>query len=133
MRVEPARRSVVIGPASTELCRSVGPTSWAALVEMAQRSTGEDVMVTQVSIRDLASSLGLAKDTVARAVRRLRDARLVASDQTRSSAGVFDVGAYRLAVPSAAIAVAPRCQPPLARPGARSRRQVGQLALALED
>ena len=123
----------MIGPASIELCRSVGPTAWVVLVEMAQRSTGDDVMVAQVSIRELASSIGLAKDTVARAVRRLREAGLVVADQPRTSSGVFGVGAYRLAVPSAVVSVAPVSPPSLARSGVRSsRRRVGQLALALE-
>ena len=63
LRVEPTRRSVVIGPASSDLCRAVGAMSWAVLVEMAQRSTGDDDMVARVSIRELAPTLGLAKDT----------------------------------------------------------------------
>lgn len=97
---DPTPRAVVIGPASSELRRVLGPTSWAVLEEMALRSTdvGEH-RVAQVSERALASSLGLAKDTAARAIRRLRDAGLVTAIQERTQSGIFDVGTYRLSVP----------------------------------
>ena len=56
---------------------------------MVQRSTGSgDHVVAQVSIRSLASSLGLAKDTVGRAVRRLRDLGVIVAVQARSESEV---------------------------------------------
>jgi len=59
------------------------------LEEMVQRSTGSgDHVVAQVSIRSLASSLGLAKDTVGRAVRRLRDLGVIVAVQARSESEV---------------------------------------------
>jgi DNA-binding transcriptional MocR family regulator len=151
VRAETARRSVRIGPASTELCRAVGPASWAVLIEMMQRSAGDgDQVVAQVSIRSLASSLGLAKDTVARAVRRLRDLGVIVAVQARTSSGVFDAGSYRLAVPVACMSVACPSRPAAAPSSVRSasarsasarpssarpssaRRSSGQLALSLE-
>ena len=131
---EPSRRPVLIGPESIELCRTVGPTAWAVLVEMAQRSTGDgDEIVAQVSIRTLAASVGIAKDTAARAVRRLRRVGLIAAVQSRTSTGAFDVGTYRLSVPSAAISAVSSSLPPAARPSGRCPRpDFGQLALPLE-
>jgi DNA-binding transcriptional MocR family regulator len=131
---EPNRRSVVLGPAAHELRRHVGPTAWAVLEEMVERSTGDcDHLTAQVSIRALASSLGLAKDTVARAVRRLRDIELIVAEQRRTTVGSFDAGSYRPAVPEPCIAVV--CIPqPVARPSAGSaRRPSGQLSLLPED
>ena len=75
MAAEPTRRAIVVGPKAHELRRFVGSASWAVLEEMMQVATGpSDRLVAEVSIRSLAASLGVAKDTVARAVRRLRDA-----------------------------------------------------------
>lgn len=132
---EPSRRPVLIGPASSDLARVIGPTAWAVLIEMAQRSTDDgDELVAQVSIRTLAASLGVAKDTAARAVRRLRRVGLVTPIQSRSSTGVFTVGTYRLTVPSAAISSAALSLPPAVRSSGRCpRRDLGQLALPLED
>ncbi len=74
LHADPTRRAIVLGPRAHELRDYVGSTAWAVLEEMMQRSTGAgDHVVAQVSIRSLASSRGLAKDTVNRAVRRLRD------------------------------------------------------------
>jgi DNA-binding transcriptional MocR family regulator len=86
-----------------------------------------------VSIRALASSLGLAKDTVARAVRPLRDIELIVAVPRRTTFGSFDAGSYRLAVPEPCIAVV--CVPqPVARPSIGSaRRPSGQLSFLLED
>ncbi|MGB7880467.1 MAG: hypothetical protein WBL31_17005, partial [Ilumatobacteraceae bacterium] len=134
------RRALVLGPRAHELRAFVGTTAWSVLEEMMQRSTGDgDHIVAQVSIRSLASSLGLAKDTVARAVRRLSDLGVVAAVQTRSDSGVFDAGSYRLAIPAECLSLACLSQPPAlssARPPAvppsSARRSSGQLALSLE-
>jgi hypothetical protein len=107
---------------------------------MMQRSTGDgDHIVAQVSIRSLASSLGLAKDTVARAVRGLSDLGVVAAVQARSDSGVFDAGSYRLAVPAGCLSLACSSHPPAlssapsaAAPPSSARRPSGQLALSLE-
>ena len=134
MAAEPIRRSVVLGPAAHELRRYVGPTGWAVLEEMVERSTVDgDRLIAQVSIRALASSLGLAKDTVARAVRRLRGIGLIDAEQRRTTVGSFDAGSYRLTVPEPCIAVV-RIPPPVARPSNGSaRRPSGQLSLLPES
>ena len=145
------RRTVVLGPASHELRRHVGPAAWVVLEEMLQRSTSDgDQIVAQVSIRALASSLGLAKDTVARALRRLRELRAIEAMQSRASSGVFDAGSYRITVPAVCLSLVCPPQPPVLSSAARpsssrpsssrpsssrpssARRSFGQLSLLSE-
>lgn len=116
MPADPARRSVVVGPKAPELRRYVGSTAWVVLEEMLQVATGPAHQLTaEVSVRSLGASLGLSKDTVARAVRRLRDLGVIHAEQQRSANGVFETGRYRLDVPVACLAVheptAPATQP----------------------
>jgi len=155
MPADPLRRTIVLGPAAHELRRHVGPAAWVVLEEMLQRSTGDDDhVVAQVSIRALASSLGLAKDTVNRAVGRLRDLGVIEAAQARARSGVFDAGSYRLAVPAVCLSPAgptqpsafspaarPSCAAPpsapcassaAARPSPSARRSSGQLSLLPE-
>lgn len=106
LHVDPTRRTIALGPRAHELRAHVGSTAWAVLEEIMQRSTGDSERVlAQVSIRSLASSLGLAKDTVARAVRRLRDLGVIHAEQRRSDSGVFETGSYRLDVPTVCLTV----------------------------
>ncbi len=136
MHTDPTRRPIVLGPRAHELRKYVGPTAWVVLEAMMQCSTGDgDRVVAQVSIRSLDSSLGLAKDTVARAVHRLRDLGVIAAVQARSESGVFEAGSYRLAVPVACMSVACPAQsaaaPSAVRPSS-ARRSSGQLSLLSE-
>ena len=106
LHADPTRRTIVLGPRAHELRAYVGSTAWVALEEMLQRSTGSDEdVVAQVSIRSLAASLGLAKDTVARAVRRLRDLGVIQAEQRHSDSGVFQTGSYRLDIPTVCLTV----------------------------
>jgi hypothetical protein len=76
------------------------------LEEMMQAATGSGAgLVAEVSVRSLAGSLGLAKGTVTRAVRRPRDVGVIEVEQRRSERGVFQAGVYRLAVPTACLAI----------------------------
>ena len=126
-------RSIVVGAASRDLRRALGPTSWVVLEELLLRSSGTaDECVACVSVRSLAASLGLAKDTAARAIRRLRDSGLVAVAQPRTDAGLFDTGTYVIAMPEGVTLVAP----PPAAPHSRARigrRDSSQLSLAIES
>ena len=111
-------RFVVVGAAAGELRRALGPTSWMVLEELLLCSTGPaDACVAQVSVRALAASLRLAKDTVGRAIRRLRSAGLVTVVQQRTDAGIFDTGTYLIAVPDCITvnAPTPTAWPPRAR------------------
>lgn len=57
------------------LRRSLGATAWFVLEELALRATadGDGTLVVQVSTRELAEALALNKDTVTRALARLRE------------------------------------------------------------
>lgn len=128
-----ATRSIVVAFEASELRRELGPTSWMVLEELLLGSTGPvDACVARVSVRALAASLGLAKDTACRAIRRLRDAGLVRVAQQRTVTGSFDTGTYVIAVPDC-IAFNASTQPS-PRPRARvDRRQFSQLSLAIES
>jgi DNA-binding transcriptional MocR family regulator len=130
---EQAPRALLVGPSSTALRRRLGPTAWMVLEEIALRSTvvGER-RVARVSIRTLAGSLGMAKDTVARAVRRLRSAGVVTGVQQRNASGVFDTGVYVITVDPAILAVkTPSAQPSSAKP-LRSPVESRELQLPLK-
>ena len=138
MPADLTRRSIVLGPAAHELRRHVGPTAWVVLEELLQRSTSDgDQIVAQVSIRSLGSSLGLAKDTVARALRPLRELGAIEAIQARTSTGGFDAGSYRITVPAVCLSLVCPAQPLVlssARPSPSSsaRRSSGQLSLLSE-
>lgn len=99
MSTEHARQVVVTGEASA-LRRRLGPTGWVVFEELLLASTASaTACCASVSVRSLAVSLGLAKDTVARALVRLRAAGLVAVTQSRSAGGAFAASSYELRIP----------------------------------
>jgi DNA-binding transcriptional MocR family regulator len=129
-------RRIVIDAASIEIRRRVGPTAWAVFEELALSSTGpRDACTASVSVRSLADRLGMSKDTVARALSRLRAAGLVSARQARGSAGTFAVGSYRLHLPEsvALVASAANAAPSRAPGRARAAASAAQLALAIES
>jgi DNA-binding transcriptional ArsR family regulator len=132
----PGRR-VVLDADSGHLRRVLGPTAWVVFEELVLRSAGTaDRCEAQVSVRALAASLGLSKDTVGRALQRLRAAGLVTScDQRRERAGSFDVGTYLIDLPLGITLAhaAPAPTTPLVRPGRTRPSDTAQLALAIES
>jgi hypothetical protein len=86
----------VVGAGAISLARWVGPMAWTVLTALAvdAESDGAD-MITRASVRSLAADLGLNKDTVGRALARLRQAQLVVH-----VTGRFEFGVYRLTVPA---------------------------------
>lgn len=127
-------RRLVLTVESLELRRRLDPAAWMVLEELLLASTSSpDGCVASVSIRALADQLGLAKDTVARALSRLRRAGLVTARQSRTEAGIFATGSYLLSVP-ASITVTDHT--PTTSTGSRSPRRTEasrdqQLALTL--
>ena len=122
----------VIGGSAGEFRRGLGPTAWVVLEEMLLASAPTaDGRLSQVSVRTLARSVGIAKNTVARAIHRLREAGVVAPVQSRTTSGVFDTGSYVIAVPDHIVVVA--SVEPASPPRTRvARRECGQLSLAIE-
>lgn len=93
--------SLTLGPSAPWVRRNVGPIAWSvleALTERAERSGSSTVSYR--SVRDIAVDLHLAKDTVARALRRLADGRLVTYVAGRAHDGRFAPSHYRLILPS---------------------------------
>jgi DNA-binding transcriptional MocR family regulator len=101
------------------------------LEELMLRSTivGERC-VARVSIRSLAGALGMAKDTAARALRRLRAAGVVTGVQQRTAAGVFDTGIYLITVSPEVLVVKTSSAKPAPSP---VQGRPSQLPLALES
>ena len=90
-------RRVVLTAESVELRRRLDPTAWVVLEQLLLESTGSgEVCEASVSVRSLATQLGLAKDTVARTLTRLRRAGLVDGFQSRTVTGVYATGRYAL-------------------------------------
>ena len=109
------------------------------LEEMLERSASDHIegRVAAVSVRSLAASLGVAKDTVHRATTRLRDLGVIEPHQVRTAAGSFSIGGYRLRIPAACLGTVDPAAPSAsarARPGTAHRRAPGsdQLSLLLE-
>jgi DNA-binding transcriptional ArsR family regulator len=129
---------VVLDSRSVELRRRLGPTAWVVFEELLLASTGPaDACCSSVSVRSLAAQLGLAKDTVARALMRLRRAGLITSAQTRSATGTFASGSYQFTVPDAITLqhVTPSESPTPPRSNRRtraSRATSSQLRLAID-
>ncbi len=116
MAAEPTRRPVVVRPAAAHLRRVLDAGSWMLLEELLARSTGDaDLSVATASTRDLAASLGVAKDTVGRAVNRLRHHGLLTIEQSRSGYGGFSSTTYRISVPAAMFGLTAEL-PPVAAP-----------------
>src|SRR3954452_10146127 len=91
---------IVVDEAWRERRRRLGPASWLLFEELLLAATPVgDRWQASVSVRVLAERTGLSKDTVARAVVRLRRAALVTLRQART-AGVFAAGLYELTIPN---------------------------------
>ena len=127
------RRSVVVSPYARELRRRLGPTAWTVLEELVSASQGDaDDCYSTATVRSLAADLGLSKDTVARALVRLRTAGIIAARQDRRPAGTFATGLYRISIPGAIELLQPE-PPTTAATRPRAARPLGsQLALTLD-
>jgi len=106
--------------------RAVGPTAWVVLEELVLASNDDDAggRRARASVRSLARELGLAKDTIAGALRRLTEAGLVRrDDQRRAGSGVFVPGSYVL--DGVALANVLELDPARARRGSTPARECG--------
>jgi DNA-binding transcriptional MocR family regulator len=137
---ETCRRTVVVRPPAGHLRRVLGATSWVLLEELLARSIGNaELSVTTASIRSLAESLGVAKDTVGRAVTVLRSVGLLTVVQHRTVAGVFGATTYRITVPADMFSfeIVPTAVAPaglaIARPVKRTHRAASDSQLSFTD
>lgn len=123
----------MLGTDSVELRRALGPTAWVVFEQLLLASTvTPSGSRASVSVRSLAAELGLAKDTVARALSRLRRAGLVRMIQTRTRAGAFAAGSYLLTIPDS---ITVETAPQTTRSDRRSqapRSITSQLVLAID-
>lgn len=71
--------SVLLAPGATKARRDLGPVAWVVAEALVSRATldAEGSLMAATGIRTLANDLGLDKDTVARALTRLKAAGLV--------------------------------------------------------
>ena len=101
-----------VDPTSSPLRRRLGPAPWFVLEELVLVGAAEGA---ETNVRSLAAGLSLNKDTVARALGRLRAAGLVVAEPQGSCAGRFAAGRYRVApFPGLQVLDQPtECPPPL--------------------
>jgi hypothetical protein len=130
-------RPLVLGPAAGWVRRMVGPVVWSVLELLTEAAELDgDRTVSCCSVRGVAVELGLANDTVARALRRLGDASLLRHKVDREASGRFGSGRYVLTIPPNVFDLASDVeQPSLPKPAAKPRvpRSSGeQLALLAE-
>jgi hypothetical protein len=93
---------LVFGVDAVATARRVGPAAWTVLTALAVGAERtDDNVIARASVRSLAADLGLNKDTVARALVRLRQCGLVIAN-----AYLFERGSYRVTVPSDVIRLA---------------------------
>jgi DNA-binding IclR family transcriptional regulator len=121
--------SIVVGSGAIGVVGRVGPTSWTVLTALAIDAAASGELTVRASVRSLAADLGLNKDTVARAVVRLRRERLVVPVASR-----FEPSMYRLTIPADVIRFMADASPPHPRRDRHSPTMSGvQLALLEAD
>ena len=82
-----------------------------------------------MSVRSLADSLGVAKNTAARALQRLHAAGLILPAQARTAVGAFAAGSYTIAIPIDTLTVETALPPTHHH---ATRQTHSQLSLAIE-
>ena len=82
------------GPEVASMRRRLGPVGWCAVECLAEAS--QDGRTAEVTVRTLATDLGVAKNTAHRAITCLVAAGLAEPVQERDVDGRFKHGTYRL-------------------------------------
>jgi hypothetical protein len=140
----PDGRSLVLEPErAASTCRDVGPTAWCVLETLARSGPGADRRGrVEASTRSLAATLGLSKDTIARAVSRLIAAGLVKrSSERHRTSGRFGQSVYLIDLDAAGISLEHVLPPvretspsrPLVAPRSRRDSAGPQLSLLADD
>lgn len=113
---------VLVGRGCRRARRSLDPTAWVVLEELvlaADLGAAGSTVLAPTSVRDLASQLGLSKDTVASALRRLANAGIVRrQDERDAGSGRFGHSRYVVDLTSTGIGLAaPHQDPESTAPG----------------
>jgi DNA-binding transcriptional ArsR family regulator len=96
---EPDETAIVMGAQSRTWRRRLGPLAWAALEHLLLAAHPDHQgWAAPVGVRDIATGIGVTKDTAARAVTALRAAGLVTLEQLDRLDGLRRSG-YRLRLP----------------------------------
>lgn len=99
----------MVGIDAARVRRDVGPMAWCVLEVLACSPVpGDDDTIVLASVRSLASQLGVSKNTVHRALVKLRSAGLLDGGQLRAESGRLEAGFCRLRVPADVLAIAGR-------------------------
>lgn len=125
------RATLTLGPASAGVRRAVGPIAWAVLESLAASAVeATDEVVSHESVRGIAGCLGMAKDTVARALRRLAAEQLITHVERRADDGRFGTSHYRLDLPGDLfLSLSTIERQPTAPARSPRRRPTGQLSI----
>lgn len=134
MSAEHVGRAVVVTMDASEVRRVLAPSAWMVLEELLLCSSAsiDGERVACESVRTLSRSLGLSKDTVARAIRQLHGAGLVTVAQRRTDAGTFESGSYAITLPDGVTVTVPAPVSPRNRARVDDRDLL-QLSLAIES
>ena len=126
---------LAFGPAAPGLRRALGPVGWVVLESLADSSIDRSgATVSEMSVRGPADEIGLAKDTIARAIQRLQRAGLVSRIEARLIDGRFGHGCYVLDIPDDLFNVcAARVPSPTTRSRADQAISSTQRAALLDD
>jgi hypothetical protein len=93
-------RALAVSAATAPTRRQLGPVGWLVLEELALSVENTSALIAPAGVRRLGARLGLDKDTVARAVRRLSELGLLHRvSQCRLARGSFATGGYRIQLP----------------------------------
>lgn len=114
---------MVVGSKAAPLRRELGPLAWFVLEELvlaADEDPGTGELRSGVGVRDLAASLGMSKDTVARGLHGLIAAGLVCRAVHRANTGRFGSSRYVLSLPPGVAYVAPAAGTGAQQPGVSS-------------
>lgn len=90
---------IILDSPSRAWRRRLGPLPWAILEELAQQACrSKQGWVVAVGVRDLGATVGVTKDTAARALATLRSAGIVTPARVQGSDGWYRSG-YQLNLP----------------------------------
>ena len=114
---------------SAPLRRHLGPLAWFVREELALLADVDSL--AQTNVRDLATRRSLNKDTVARALVRLRAEDLVANLAQPNQAGHFGGASYQLAAVTGVQRLADKATPPTQSRPSRTPAPVSYTHLTL--